>query len=487
MRPNVLLVTLDQLRADCLSAAGHPIVRTPALDALAATGVRFARHYSQAAPCAPGRASLYTGMYQMNHRVVGNGTPLAARFDNVALLARRAGYAPALFGYTDQAIDPRLADGPDDPRLSTYNGVLAGLDPVVHLPDDQGPWVEWLDGLGYDTSSGPLALLATEDRRPEQHSVGAFLTDAVIGWLEARSDQDEPWFVHVSHLRPHPPYSAAGQWSTAYDPTRVGTPIAPAGEPTWFHQAVLAHEQAVAPTRPEELARMRAQYFGMVGHIDHQVGRLLDAIRRLGHWDDTVVIVTADHGEMLGDHGLKEKVGYWEPSYAIPCIVRDPRHPASQGVVIDRFTENVDIMPTIADAIGEPVPVQCDGYPLTPFLRGAEPPQWRTAAHWEYDWRSMLVRDLGHDWPWQRSLEAQHLTVIRSDEHAYVQFGNGAWLCFDLATDPTWRTEVRDPNVVLPLAQAMLVWRSHHTDRELTDLVLEDGGVGRWPPVPWRA
>ena len=74
-------------------------------------------------------ASLYTGMYQMNHRVVGNGSPLDARFDNVARLARRAGYEPALFGYTDQAIDPRAADGPDDPRLRTYNGVLPGLDP----------------------------------------------------------------------------------------------------------------------------------------------------------------------------------------------------------------------------------------------------------------------------------------------------------------------------------------------------------------------
>ena len=94
--PNVLFITLDQFRGDALSCAGHPVVRTPNLDALAAEGVRLANHYSQAAPCAPGRAALYTGMYQMNHRVVHNGTPLDARFDNVALAGRRAGYAPAL-------------------------------------------------------------------------------------------------------------------------------------------------------------------------------------------------------------------------------------------------------------------------------------------------------------------------------------------------------------------------------------------------------
>src|SRR6478736_6013736 len=109
---NVLLITLDQFRGDCLSVAGHPLVRTPNLDALAAAGVRLSRHYSQAAPCSPGRAALYTGMYQMNNRVVANGTPLDARFDNVALAARRAGYRPALFGYTDQSVDPREASGP---------------------------------------------------------------------------------------------------------------------------------------------------------------------------------------------------------------------------------------------------------------------------------------------------------------------------------------------------------------------------------------
>jgi hypothetical protein len=98
----------------------------------------------------------------------------------------------------------------------------------------------------------------------------------------------------------------------------------------------------------------------------------------------------------------------------------------------------------------------------------------------------MLIESMPHEWPWDRSLERQHLAVHRTDSHAYVQFGNGDWLCFDVAADPTWRTTVDDPAVVLPLAQGMLTWRSRHTDRLLADLVLEHGGVGRWPPVPWR-
>src|ERR1019366_5548062 len=96
-------------------------------------GVRFASQFSQAAPCAPGRASLYTGMYQMNHRVVANGSPLDRRFDNVAKAARRAGYEPTLFGYTDQAVDPRDATGPGDPRLQTYEDILPGFEVGLRL------------------------------------------------------------------------------------------------------------------------------------------------------------------------------------------------------------------------------------------------------------------------------------------------------------------------------------------------------------------
>ena len=133
---NILLITLDQFRGDCLSCAGHPVVRTPNLDELAQNGVRFSRHYSQAAPCGPGRASLYTGLYQAQHRVVGNGTPLDRRFDNIAWAARRAGYRPTLFGYTDQAIDPRDVTDPADPRLSSYEGVLPGFEVGLDLPSE---------------------------------------------------------------------------------------------------------------------------------------------------------------------------------------------------------------------------------------------------------------------------------------------------------------------------------------------------------------
>ena len=474
---NILFITLDQFRGDALACAGHPIVKTPHLDRLARQGVRFARHYSQAAPCSPGRASLYTGTYQLNHRVVANGTPLDRRWDNVAKAARRAGYTPTLFGYTDQAVDPRDATGPDDPRFRSWEGVLpgfeVGLNFATHNPQ---VWIDWLRGLGHEVPDDYEGAVGGEPGRPAEHSLSAYHTDVLLDWIAA---QEGPWFAHLSQLRPHPPYGAAGRFSTMYDPGDMAPPIAPSEDRHRLHEGL---RRAIgAPDDPTEMARLQAQYFGMVSEVDHQLGRLWAALEASGQWEDTFIVVTADHGEQLGDHGLIQKAGFFEASYHILNIVRDPRRPRAHGAVVDRFTENVDVLPTLCEAMGLPVPDQCDGLPLTPFLAGEDPPHWRAAAHWEFDWRGSNIAKAVQAWPWDRRLEQQNLAVLRSEEAAYVQFGDGGWLCFDLAADPTWRTAVTDTGVILAHAQAMLTWRAQHTDRTLTGLLIDNGGTGRWP------
>jgi len=479
---NILLITLDQFRGDCLSAAGHPVVRTPYLDRLAREGVRLARHYSQAAPCGPGRASLYTGMYQMNHRVVANGTPLDRRFDNVAKAARRAGYRPTVFGYTDQAIDPRDTTGPDDPRLLTYEEILPGFEVGLRLGEgDARPWMDWLRSLGHAIPNDAQAVLASEPERPAEHSMSAFLTGAFLAWLEQR---EGPWFAHLSQLRPHPPYAAAGRFATLCDPVGMPPPIAPSAERHRLHEGLLRNPRMAAPADEDEMRRLMAQYFGMVSEADYQLGRVWAALEARGEWEDTFIVVTADHGEQLGDHGLMQKGGFFEQSYHILGLVRDPRSGAARGAVVEAFTENVDIFPTLCEAMGIEVPAQCDGAPLTAFLRGEAPPWWRDAAHWEFDWRAGLIPEGPHPWPWDRRLERRNLAVRRSDAAAYVHFGDGSWLCFDLAADPTWRTPVTDPAAVLKEAQALLTWRARHADRTLTGMLVERGGIGRWPEMP---
>jgi arylsulfatase A-like enzyme len=232
------------------------------------------------------------------------------------------------------------------------------------------------------------------------------------------------------------------------------------------------------------MARLKTQYFGMVSEVDAQLGRIWRALRERGDWEKTFIVATSDHGEQLGDHGLIQKLGFFEASYHILGLVRDPRPGSVRNRQVEAFTENVDIFPTLCEVMGVPIPAQCDGLPLTPFLSGeATPAWWRSAAHWEYDWRGGFIRSGPHDWPRDRRMERQTLAVIRTTEAAYVHFGDGSSLAFDLASDPTWRTPLTDPASRLRLAEAMLSWRSVHLDRTHTGMLVEDGGVGRWPPL----
>jgi arylsulfatase A-like enzyme len=245
--------------------------------------------------------------------------------------------------------------------------------------------------------------------------------------------------------------------------------------------------EAKAPQEDAEKREMKAQYYGMISDVDEQLGRVWDTLEERGMWDNTVIIVTADHGEQLGDHGLKEKLGFFPQSYHIVGIVRDPSHPETHGTTITKFTENIDIFPTIAEALGQPVPIQCDGFPLTPLLEGNEPKSWRTAATWEYDWRFVLIRHSTRDWPWDRRLEQFNLTTRFYGDKAYVQFGDGSWLAFDTDADETWRTPLTDTDAILKMTQDMLVWRTSNLSRELSGFLVEDGGIGEWPVgVAWR-
>lgn len=484
-RPNVLFITLDQFRGGALSTLGHPVARTPHLDALARRGVLFARHYSQAAPCAPGRAALYTGTYQMTNRVVFNGTPLDDRFDNVAKVARRAGYAPTLFGYTDQAIDPRTVTDPDDPRLGTYEGVLPGFEVELDLTEPRSAWNEHVARAGFEVTDDPDRMLATEPDRPAEFGVSAFLTDRFVDWLDR---QDGPWFAHLSHLRPHPPYAAAGHWSEAFDPDEVDLPVAPSDERHHLHDALLGIPDVAAPTDEVAIRRLRAQYYGMVADVDHEVGRTMAALAARGLADNTVVIVTSDHGDLLGDHGLLGKFGWHEEAFHIPAIVVDPRRQAGHGTVVDAPTENVDLLPTLCDLLGVDTPDQCDGHSLSGFLDGPSGDSWdstaslwRTGAVWEFDWRAVAIM-AGHVPTRLDPLTTpMHLAVWRSADTAYVQFGDGSWLCADVGADPTWRTAVDDVDRVFAAARHLLTWRSRHLDRILADTVLHGVPLGRPP------
>ncbi|NIA69829.1 alkaline phosphatase family protein [Pelagibius litoralis] len=502
--PNILLITADQWRGDCLGPAGHPVLRTPAIDDLSARGVTFARHYAQAAPCSPGRASLYTGLYQMNHRVLRNGTPLDARHDNIALALQRRGYEPRLFGYTDQSIDPRTTT-PDDPRLNSYEGVLPGFTAEAKLTEDNKPWFDWMTARGHDLPEDPWALFLPPEGRPrfpttapprfsQDETETAFLTDAFVDWL-SEQPKDGPWCAHVSFLRPHPPFVVPEPFNTLYDPAsgpafrRAVDPATEAAQHPylayWLDQAKAAgfcfveDGESLLTDWPEEAFRnVRATYWGMISEVDRQIGRLTAALQARGAWDDTIIVLTSDHGEMMGDHWTLGKFGYFDQAYHIPLIVRDPRHPEGFGGRVSDFTEAVDVMPTLVELSGASRDGPADGRSLSPFVHGERPVDWRREAHWEFDFRE--VTGGGAQGALGLELDDCSLAVIRDERYKYVHFTGLPPLLFDLQEDPDeLRNLADDADYLAPrlaMAEKLLAWRSRYLDRRLTGIALTPDG-----------
>ena len=477
---NVLFFTLDQFRADAYRAAGNRFIETPTLDRWARQGIRLTQHYSQAAPCSPGRAALYTGTYQMNNRVVANGTPAPRGLANIATVLRDAGYDPTLFGYTDQGVNPDRAVGNDDPRLDNYDGVLEGMSVGLYMSEDQGPWVRELRARGHVIPANATwhDVLDTESQRPAADSLTAFVTDRFLQWLDRQSSG---WAAHVSYLRPHPPYAAAGEYSRMVDPASVELPISPIPlenrDPLF--QVVSHMDATAAPSSEEGLRHMMAQYYGMIAELDAQLARISDALIQRHEDDDTLIVVVADHGEQLGDHGLKEKLAYFPQSYHIVGIWRDPRR---EPGVVDAFTENVDILPTLAQAVGVDIPRSCDGESLYRLFENPDAP-WRRYAHYEWDWRYVFIGERTPRWPNDRRLSEANLAVSVGRDAAFVQFGDGTSLAFDVAADPTWRTPLTDPVCILEIAGDLLQWRQVHLNRDLTDMLLTPQRSGHWPSL----
>ena len=507
---NVLFITADQWRGDCLGTLAHPCLKTPHLDKLAADGTLFTRHYAQTTPCGPSRASLYTGLYLHNHRSVVNGVPLDRRHSNVALEARKLGYDPVLFGYTDVSADPRELH-PEDPALRTYEGVLPGMTPAAFLGNYQLAWRADLLAKGYDIDEhDPEAVFARQpdfpaaaERGPTfapahysaEDSNSAFLTGEAIKYLSVR--RHEPWFVHISYLAPHPPFVVPAPYHARYDPAEVPRPVrapsraAEARQHPWLafyleHPTGTGYSAGTGARdyldlSEAETLQLRATYYGMMNEVDDQVGRLIAYLKEAGLYDQTLIVFTSDHGEQLGDHWAFAKYLYFDQTFHVPLVLRDPRTEADggRGGRVEHFTENVDVMPTILDWLSGDWPGACDGESLLPFLRGERPPAWRCEAHWALDFRNFV--DGRGARPGGLRPEQCAMTTIRDARYKYVHFTAWPPLFFDLEQDPQeFENRAEDPayrDLVLDYAQKMLSWRMNHEDCTLTSHLLGPEGA----------
>ena len=516
---NILFITADQWRGDCLGCIGHPVVQTPNLDQLVRQGVLFRKHFAQTVPCGPSRASLYTGLYAMNHRSVNNGTPLNNRFTNIAREVRKCGYDPTLFGYTDTSADPRKLHQ-QDPLLSTYEGMIPGMSSGVTLTDNQLPWIADLITKGYDHSLNQYTVFdpilnypGAKGRGatfappvyPDKDSNVAFLTDELLKWVSVR--EDENWFAHLSYLSPHPPWIAPEKYNNMYDPSEVPKPIRRESLEEEGRQHPLLkmlHEliprslffndkliEPAALMSDLDVLQARATYYGLMSQVDHHLGRVVNYLKKSGQYESTLIIFTSDHGEQLGDHYSFGKYGYFDQSYSIPLIIRNPEitkqtsdKSAVIGTQVELFTETIDVMPTILDWLETEIPEECDGRSLLPFLQGNIPDNWRTEVHWEYDFRKIGSFQPIIEQQFGLSPDQCSLTVLRDEHYKFIHMTALKPLLFDLQKDPEeFINRADDPgyqDIMLKYAQKMLSWQMLHRDRTLVNMNMESGKLVNW-------
>jgi len=379
-KPNILLFVTEQHRGDCLGIEDHPVLMTPNMDAIAGAGVRFIRAYSSCPSCIAARRSLLSGQFPATHGMVGyqDNVPWDIEHTLPAVLAK-AGYETCWVGRSMHQYPLEKRFGFEHMTTLDGRGPSGYMDFIQQRrPDD---W-EGAYGTGVmhnDWTARPWHI--EEDLHPTNwtmHEALRFLRD---------SDASRPFFLVVSFLAAHPPFLPPAFYLERYIRTGVPEPVVGdwAVPPPDGGKGMDVSSNRVN-LRGEALLCARAGYYGLLNRLDDQIRRLLNPVRRIDRLkgDNTVVLLTSDHGEMLGDHYLWRKTVPYEPSARIPLLVRAPqRFGIRPGTVVREPVGLEDIMPTCLELAGAPIPESVEGRSFLPLLRG-EKVAWREHMHIEH-------------------------------------------------------------------------------------------------------
>jgi len=405
-KPNILLITSDQHRGDTLGCGGHPCVRTPHLDRLAYSGIRFTRAYSDCPVCMPARTTLITGLQAHRFGITRNSRSRIERDEARFLgsLIASEGYQTALVGKT---------------HWLTPSGFDAGFE-MQHLLDRIRQ--DRKEGIGRVTSRlsgiGANELHPSTTQFPPHLYEANMIVDKSIEFLQNR-EQSKPFFLWASFNDPHPPNDIHEPYYSMYDASPIPDPYIP----EWLdtdEEPIETFEHRVSwnpgPMQPDELRKARAVYYGKITNMDHQLARLLGTLMRTFEWKNTWVIYTTDHGEHLGDRHDVGKTSFYEGSSNIPLIIRPPLElDIEPGQVNNSLVQLADILPTLCGMAGVEPPDDIQGKDLLPLMKGAE----------------IKVRDCLHG----KFGETQHM--FHDGRYKYLYFtSNGCEQLFDLENDP---------------------------------------------------
>ena len=466
---NVLFIMLDQLRWDYLSCYGHPHLKTPHIDRMAEQGVRFNRAYIQAPICGASRMSVLTGRYINSIGASWNKVPLPVGQPTMGDHLRKAGMSCWLVGKThmepdvegmerlglkrgtvigdrvaeagfdvferDDGLRPEGPDGLyDEGGAKAYNEYLRSRG-----YDGDNPWHDYansaidadgnvLSGWFLENSNKPANIAEEDSETP-------YMTRRGIDFMQQARD---PWCMHLSLIKPHWPYLAPEPYASMYGPQDFLPVVRSQEEFDTAHpvlKALMTGPVGKTFSRDEARSAVMQGYMGLIKQIDDQMGVLFKWMEDTDRMKDTLIVLTSDHGDFLGDHWLGEKQFFYDSSVRVPLIVYDPSPEAdgTRGTTSDALVELIDLAPTFLDvAGGEPVDHVLEGHSLLPILHGTATEQPRDVVICEYDFAGTPIRaKLGVD------VKDARAFMAANTQWKLIHFEGGFRpMLFDLVNDP---------------------------------------------------
>ncbi|MCK5745152.1 MAG: sulfatase-like hydrolase/transferase, partial [Oricola sp.] len=356
-RPNILLVTTDQWPGHLLGIAGHPVIQTPTLDDLARAGIRYVNAHSECPVCVPARRSLMLGASPRSHGDRIYDDQLGMPAETLARSFGRAGYQT--FGVGKLHVFPqRDWIGFDDVILDEEGRAQYGvMDDYEMFLGDQG-----YPGRQFDHGMSTDGYVHRPWHLPEHLHVTNWATQAMIRHIKRR-DPNRPAFWYLSYRHPHPPLVPLQCYLNLYRDMQIDEPLDDDWEAQGLPWSVATKRQRGDKYSGEQVANIRRAFYALCTHIDHQLRLVIGTLREELLLDDTIVLFTSDHGDMLGDHGLWAKSLFYRGSTGIPMILVPPRNfPVGvPGSIDERLVTLADVMPSLLGLSGISVPETCDG------------------------------------------------------------------------------------------------------------------------------
>ncbi len=433
-RPNILLIITEQHRGDCLGCEDHPVLLTPNMDEIAACGVRFSRFYSDCPVCMPARRTILSGQHPSTHGLLSNVEGLEWEPEaTLPRVLRDNGYQTRWIGRSMHQYPRRARFGYDEVEEDGYApDTEYGRWFKANAPADCGGWFG--GGVMHnDWTARPWPL-------PEYLHRTNWTVERALTFLRRR-DPSCPFFLTLSFIAAHPPLQPPETYFNRY--LRTGVPQPHRGDWAQPPEAYTGVSPSRIDLKGEALLSTRAGYYGLINHLDDQLRRVINGVVGIRHNHDTIVCLTSDHGEMLGDHYCWRKSVAYEGSARVPFLLSAPRGmlEAGPGAVFDTPATLADLMPTLLDMAGVDIPGSVDGRSLLPLMRGAS----------------------GFDREWVHIEHAGTMQALTDGHEKYIWHpSSGREQFFDLDTDPN---ELHDLSCEEQGRSRIPVWRSRLIER----------------------